>query len=640
MIVCTCIVLYEFLILASVMNKSPKYSCYILVLIISSGINLLIFLSQRIINNNWINAIMLALILIPICTFLICHKKLYLLNYNIDKNGNRSSFFHNKKVLFFFPHPDDEINIAGMTLKKFANENNNSVKVCYITNGDYYDLGKQRINEALKSLSLLNVDCKDVFFLGYGDKWKKGEKHIYNQQNDVIIQSNCGRKMTYGTEVIKDFHYLLTGRHAAYTKSNLKNDIRDLILHEKPDYIFCVDFDTNADHRATSLIVEEVLGEVLKKNREYLPRFFKGFSYYTAYRSIDDFYNSYLLSTIKPLYLDSTFYDWEDRVRIPATTDFLSYTKRSNLVFDLFKQHKSQNVMEVVGRVANSDQVFWERPCNNYLLYSKIYVSSGNSDCLNDFKLYDCADVMIKSLTPLDYNVDGYWRPDKEDEQRLITIKFEKRVSFNQIRIYNNCTKNAQIKNVNIELSDGSSCSVDILNKICKFTVEASDIEYLSLRFKDVFPENVGISEIEILPIEKEINNEIIKITNEEGHFIYKLNAKKNKKYELHLYTYPLKNDFSNINIDVTDGIQMLFNQKQGIIQVKLRENVSEGKIRARDNISGNYDEISIAPNQVYLLIALCQVCEYFLDIVKNVFYRIKFWYVINRRKRGQNGTK
>lgn len=111
---------------------------------------------------------------------------------------------------------------------------------------------------------------------------------------------------------------------SSYTRDNYKNDIKNVILHYLPDTILAVDFDSHVDHRATSLLFEEAMGEILREYEEYEPNIFKGFAYNTAWNAVDDFYEVNLESTVAPdksniinddYELDVPNYDWNNRVR-------------------------------------------------------------------------------------------------------------------------------------------------------------------------------------------------------------------------------------------------------------------------------------------------------------------------------------
>ena len=89
--------------------------------------------------------------------------------------------------------------------------------------------------------------------------------------------------------------------HHSYTVSNYCQDLSLLLWTLQPDMIFCVDYDTHADHRMLSLCFEKEMGKILQTpGNNYHPQVFKGFAYSTAYETVRDFYAPFLSSTQRP----------------------------------------------------------------------------------------------------------------------------------------------------------------------------------------------------------------------------------------------------------------------------------------------------------------------------------------------------
>lgn len=134
-------------------------------------------LRVRKINNNLKRVIkkasifIISSIVIVIILFLIGYSVLYIGSYGdeFDNYIYSSQFFKDKQVMIIVPHEDDEINVAGATIKNYTDAGSNVV-VVFTTNGDYNGLGELRIDEAVNAMVELGVKKENVLFLGYGDQ--------------------------------------------------------------------------------------------------------------------------------------------------------------------------------------------------------------------------------------------------------------------------------------------------------------------------------------------------------------------------------------------------------------------------------------------------------------------------------------
>ena len=71
------------------------------------------------------------------------------------------------------------------------------------------------------------------------------------------------------------------GRSLDYTYTNIVYALEDIILRFKPNTVIAVDHDTHADHKLTSIAVEEAIGIILKQQVTYKPKVLKSFAYDT-----------------------------------------------------------------------------------------------------------------------------------------------------------------------------------------------------------------------------------------------------------------------------------------------------------------------------------------------------------------------
>lgn len=543
--------------------------------------------------------ILLALLPIPI---------LYTYNYghNFSNSFFSSPTFSNKTVMVIAPHQDDEINVAGATIKNFV-ENGSEVIVVFTTNGDYFGKGEIRINEAVNAMKKLGVDENNVVFLGYGDQWDTEYKHIYHAPDDEIVKSSIGNTKTYATKEKQDFRSTISNTSSEYTRENYKNDMKDVILEYMPEMIFAVDFDAHIDHRATSLIFEEAVGEVLCKNEIYEPLVFKGFAYKTAWTAVNDFYSVNLESTLIPqseninddnYELDVPNYNWSDRVRFPVHKEMLSYTKRSNLLYEALSEHKSQYAYTHMVNIANSDQVFWERNTSSIIYDADIEASSGEARYLNDFKLIDSSDISARN-TVLNNCV---WTPDTNDNEKSIKVIFNKPSDIHSVSLYDNFSLDDNILKGKLSFSDGNEVIVENLNKNgaetkIDFPLK-NNIEYFEFKILEYQGENPGLCELEVFNKTENKDTEYIKLMldNENETFIYRYTVLDEKVIPLNIYSYPNENNkitLEDCKVSIINGSDIL-NFENNQLLVNERE---PGKYKIRVELIKNpsvYDEVEI----------------------------------------------
>ena len=185
-----------------------------------------------------------------------------------------NSFFHQNlnglNVLVLVPHEDDEINTCGAFLKVLT-DSGAAVKLVYTTNGDWKYPASLRMNEAKESAAFFGVKEDSVIFLGYGDSINNDERNHIFYTSDKPVKSTAGHTETYGTKEYPDYSYLIRGKHQAYTRSNCLEDIISVLENEKADLIICTDFDEHPDHRMLSLLFDQAVGIVCKRDSAYHP---------------------------------------------------------------------------------------------------------------------------------------------------------------------------------------------------------------------------------------------------------------------------------------------------------------------------------------------------------------------------------
>lgn len=572
-------------------------------------------------KNNVIvkKVIRIVFILIIVIFILIGIGYITILNADYGKGFDNyiysSDFLKNKIAMVIVPHEDDEINVAGATIKNYV-DSGSDVIVVFTTNGDYNRLGKLRIDEAINAMAELGVEKDNVVFLGYGDQWDTEYGHIYNAPDDKIIKSHIKEIKTYGNDNVSDFRTILDGEPSLYTRNNFKGDMIDVILKYSPEVIFTVDFDSHIDHRATSLIFEEAMHEILKEHNNYNPQVFKGFAYNTAWYSENDFYSENLESTLKPnnekiqdsnYEVDLPNYNWNDRIRFLVPRDTLTYTKLNNPIYKALKQHNSQNAKLHAEQIINSDQVFWERSTNSITYDSKIEVSSGEASYINDFKLADTSDISSEKNVKFDKCV---WIPEKKDIEKSVKVKFNEGKNIESVSLYDNLSLEDNILSGKLLFSDGSEIEVANLNKNGSETrinfEKKSDIEYVEFKIIEYEGENPGLCELEVFENKLDSNIEYIKLVNDNENetFMYRYIILDEEDIQLNIYSYP---NLGNSNILDKCKISILNNKNDSIKiennSLKVSKNPKPGKYKIRVELLDNpkiFDEVEIViPNKV-----------------------------------------
>lgn len=360
-----------------------------------------------------------------------------------------------KNCLIIVPHPDDEINIAGGIFDQLTHKGY-IVTVAMATYGDYISKNASiRVKEAFKAKTILGYD--NLIFLGYGDDYING--HIYeDKEGNRIYKSHAGREKTYCVGNIKPYHFSKTGIHNFYSRLNLKNDIKDLILDLLPQLIICIDVDNHPDHRAVSLLTDEVLGELIKEYN-YHPIILKKFAYLGVYKGHNDYYTHFNNPT-KPSFfkLENVDYSypnlWEERICIPTNSNLIPILFWKSKIYKALKAHKSQSAHTKFGRIVNSDSIFWIRRTDNLALKSKISATSGDVSYLNDFKITDTDNIKNLQLV-LVPSIKNVWKPNLSDKQPEIRIIFSQPTNVSFLKIYQN--QESKIEEIRIDTDKGTS---------------------------------------------------------------------------------------------------------------------------------------------------------------------------------------
>ncbi len=301
-----------------------------------------------------------------------------------------------KSALILVPHQDDEINIAGCLIPQMV-KNDVVVTVCFVTNGDYEGKQEIRAKEAVKAAKVLGISR--IIYLGYGDGGLQGGSLYHAKDFDEVIVSPSGHSETYGTKEFNDFHFEEYGSHASYTKNNLLQDIKSVLLKNHADLLFCIDEDFHPDHKLVSELFDKALSELIQET-DYRPLVLKKFAYLGIWHGKDDYffrpmqptecvsYGKYATKICCP-------HDWSKRLRFAVPSEIYSLCFWNSPVFRAIKNYSSQyDAFTAFLRIVNSDAVYWYfetkmqiKDCNDFpiertpFLFFKEQKSLNKSNC-------------------------------------------------------------------------------------------------------------------------------------------------------------------------------------------------------------------------------------------------------------------
>lgn len=412
-----------------------------------------------------------------------------------------------KKFLVVVPHQDDEISVGGAVIP-LLREQGLIPHVLFCTNGDYRISAETRLHEAACALHVLGVPREHIHILGYADMLG-GSHHIFYSTDNPII-SPSGHTETYGTNEFIDYGFLRRHVHSPYTKTAYQKDLKEFILELRPSIIFCMDFDSHADHRMLSLSFDRIMGEILcRKGNTYFPQVFKTLSYALAFYSYLDFWTDNILSTRRPVsgeietydvdIIDFSLYTWEDRIRFPVPAICRKRRLRKNLIYNALKEHRSQHAELQAPRIINGDCVYWERRTDSLTYGANIQVSSGCGKHLCDFMLYNITDITSKNFLPQEY----LWKPEPDDCKRIARFSWDQSKHVEMVRIWGNISGDV-IKKISIRSSNGEQIIYGPLNRNGQkndfLFKRMQGIKWIEISLLEVTGADIGLAEVEIFP--------------------------------------------------------------------------------------------------------------------------------------------
>lgn len=500
-------------------------------------------------------------------------------------DDGKEMFFADKKVMIIVPHQDDEVLLCGGVIENYINYGS-EVYIVFVTAGDYYDAAERRMKEAISVADCFGIKEENVIFLGYGDDWK-ADYHIYNAYENELMVSYNGNTKTFG---LKEHPAFSEGHD--YTRKNLKSDLKAAVKKCNPDVIYCTDYDKHVDHRAVSLFFDEVMGEILKQDKDYKPQVYKGFSYSCCLNSFGDYSLINNASTRNPYETvnmkENNIYNWNERVRVPVAYSAVSGEIENTSCFRAFSLYTSQELNPNLYAVVNSDHVYWERNVKSLVYCAKVEASSGDCCCLNDFKLYDSENIRDLTTPPS----GGVWVPDSADRLKTVTFTLTEPADISSLILYDNPSSEDNVVKVDIRFNnkeDERYSDIFITGAVTKIPVHIKNVESFSVTVRDSEGDFAGFTEIEALPENTCSSAGLIKTVSDTGDFVYDycfLNDEK-KMFSLYVYNQP---QLSSENYEiVSENKKIKAEIKNDKIEIDCPENRS-GKITIKSK-DGKYSD-------------------------------------------------
>lgn len=413
------------------------------------------------------------------------------------------------RIMILAPHQDDELILCGSFLQELVE--NYDVYIVFMTNGDYEEnIGKIRLREALEVGKLFGIEEAHITFLGYANEYDRDFPHIYNAMSGEVVFSQYGNNKTYGLKSHPEYCYAKTGEHHLYTREHIISDLTEIVQEIMPEVIFSTDVEIHPDHKANSLLIDEVMGKLLKRNKGYAPILLKKPEYTTAWACEDDYScinnrkTNLRITDVRTNGHRSSFNNpylkWRDRVRLPVGKS-VRVEKKENILYKALSLYASQNAKIHYNRMLNSDVVFWQRRTDSLTYSSQICVSSGNGKFLNDFKIVDSRDIRRRDSDSWQTDA-SIWRPDREDRKPCIDIILEKKEYVSEVVIYQEYYPACRITRSRLRFDSNAEMEVDEVRadgctKICFPPIYTGKVSYLidEVSNSDELP---GITEIEV----------------------------------------------------------------------------------------------------------------------------------------------
>jgi LmbE family N-acetylglucosaminyl deacetylase len=203
--------------------------------------------------------------------------------------------------------------------------------------------------------------------MGYADTGMDNAEsflfNLYRETDENRLHPGHCSAGTYGCSQKQDYHTASYGKGAEYTRKNFKEDLREIILQEKPDTIFTTSQeDVHGDHSGLFLFVREILEE--EKENGFVPTLYTGLVHSKAgddnwpRRGRED--EPYTC----PPGLDEGSLKWNQRVSFPLPEDMLVKDENGqNKKARALAKHKTalkEDAVEFLYTFIRPEEIFWK----------------------------------------------------------------------------------------------------------------------------------------------------------------------------------------------------------------------------------------------------------------------------------------
>ena len=279
-------------------------------------------------------------------------------------------------ILIVAPHPDDEA-LIGAGVISAAHTAGDTVKIVYMTNGDFYDGptgGLARENEAVTAEGILGTSESDLLFLGYPDGGLNAIWTSYTGASDAYTTS-FGQSVTYGDRGFgsSDYHYAEFGSHAKYNAPDILTDLGSILSSYKPDIIYTTGpLDALPDHYTTYWFVRRAILQAEAADNTYRPTLYTSIVHWTSDTSwpaaadpTADFTEPPNFDTNSLVEQEGLTWAGRDSVVVPAAMQ--STTLTSNPKYEAISAYDSTGADGgFLGNFVHHDEIFWPDNLSNH----------------------------------------------------------------------------------------------------------------------------------------------------------------------------------------------------------------------------------------------------------------------------------
>ncbi len=530
------------------------------------------------------------------------------------------------KILILAPHQDDEVILCGLFLKGMIDEGYVPY-VVFSTNGDYESgIGQVRLKEAIEVLSLYGIPEENIVFMGYANEYASDGPHIYDARDRQVVCSQYGNNQTFGLDAHPEYCFAREGLHRLYTRENFKGDLYGIISDIMPDIIFATDAEMHPDHKANSLMLDEVLGVMLSEHDDYRPLVLKKANYVASWWGIPDYTcinnsESKFEGRAYVNYITSQFYNpyirWKDRIRLPIDRYAREVDREKNIVWRSLSLYKSQDAASHYERLLSSDVCFWQRRTDSLTFSSSVTASSGEASYLCDFMLYDTADISRRNVNSWELN-RGIWHPDQGDNRPYISIQIQRETELESMVIYQEYGTKAQITGGKIVIDRKITIDINKLEtrkptSIDLSGIKGSRVDFIIDKYEGEV-QNIGIGEVELFEKKPE-KVQYIKVLLDDN-FVYDYVQEDSCHNKLRIYRYTDKGNVSysqidSVDVTIYDQYGYMCDISKYISKAGYLKKVEDAyiKISVRDKENQTLtDEVYIYKNNKSLMQRMCEL--------------------------------